>query len=44
MSESASGSAAKPSTWRAIRNGASTPTAFAPSQSASPSRKYPAAP
>ena len=38
------GSAAKPSTWRAIRNGASTPTAFAPSQSASPSRKYPAAP
>ena len=43
-SDSASGSAAKATICRAIRNGGSTPTAFAPSQSASPSRKYPAAP
>ena len=43
-SESASGTAANATTWRAILNGCSTPTAFAPSQSARPSRKYPAAP
>ncbi len=42
--ESAIGTAAKATICLAILNGASTPTPFAPSHSARPRKKYPAAP